>query len=119
MSKEIDGSFHPSVIRKVRHCKSCKAKCDMKEPIVGCESIMVPNPPLKLFEKVFDYSCERRIWFDKTYFPVDFWRAPTEDEFKVLSSERARKEWQKKLRRELKMLQNDALISRRRIRKRS
>jgi len=64
---------HYTHTRKVRHCKTCSAKCDMEKPIVGCESLYVPTPPLKIGRKTFGTCCVRRIWFDENYFPVDLW----------------------------------------------
>lgn len=100
---------HYTVARKVRHCKNCPAKCEVGPPIVGCESIMIPTPPLELDGKMYVAECTKRIWFDKNYFPVDYWRSPTQEELASLKEaqrkDQWRKEWNKTLQDELKKLQ--------------
>jgi len=43
----------------------------------------------------------KRIWFDKNYFPVDFYRWPTDEEFETLSES----EWETILAEELRQIQ--------------
>jgi len=73
----------------------------MDAPIVGCESVMAPMPPLKFRGKLFVKACIKRTWFDKNYVAVDFWRQPTEEEWNTLSEQK----WEKKLAEEFRKVQ--------------
>ena len=107
---------HYTVTRKIRRCKNCPMKCKGESPIVGCERIMIPTPPLEYNGKMFDAECTKRIWFDKNYFPVDFWRSLTKKEFESLTKAQRKDQWMQKrkktLHEELKKLQREFIIRR-------
>lgn len=94
-----------TVTQKIRHCKTCPAKCEENKPIVGCESIMVPIPTLERCGKTYDRFCDRRVWFDKNHFPVKFYRWPTDKE---LNSDLTGEQWEKMLQDELEKIQAEA-----------
>jgi len=98
-------TFQQPYTRKIRHCRTCTVKCDRKLPIVGCESIYVPVPPLKYKDKTYGSCCVRRVWFNERYEPVDFWRDPTQHEFdQIRKRQLTGEEWQRRLRKELEAM---------------
>lgn len=89
-----------TVTRKIRKCKSCQHNCEKELPIVGCESIMIPNPPGSIFPE-YHTVCQKRVWFNSNYEPLDMWRLPTDEEFDRVTG----KEWEAMLAEELKEIQ--------------
>ena len=65
----------------------------LDKAIIGCMSAYVPYR---------DYNvCVERVWFDKKFRPVDYWRAPTSGE---LEENPSKEEWERRLRFELALL---------------
>ena len=80
-------------IVKVRLCKRCPHSCNMQPPIVGCLSVYVPYRHYNV--------CIKRVWFTSDFRPVDYWRAPTNEEMREKITPA---EWRSKLRLELMLL---------------
>jgi len=56
---------------KIRHCRNCPHRCDWPADsrVVGCISCYFESPAV--------LECFKRVWFDKEYRIVDYWRLPT------------------------------------------
>ena len=90
-------------IVKVRLCKRCPHNCKgLKPQVIGCMSVYVPvsQTPWHQFLRR-GYFCVRRVWFNRDYEPVDFWRWPSSEELRENPSEM---EWEERLRFELTQL---------------